>query len=277
MSNPAVDLHRASAGYEDRILWASLDLQISPGEFVAVLGANGTGKTTLLKVLLGLRRVSAGTVRVLGASPHRGDRRIGYVPQQRSFDPGLVLRGVDMVHLGLSGHRWGIGRRSLVDRARVERALDHLGATEYSGASIGSLSGGQQQRLRVAQALVSEPELLLADEPLLSLDPSSQKDVVGAIDSHRHSTGAAVVMVTHDINPIQSSVDRILYLAAGRWASGTPDQVLASDTLSELYGTQVDVVTVRDRVVIVGAPASTEHSSDFGHVHEIESHAVQQG
>ena len=184
------------------------------------------------------------------------------MPAARVFDRDVVLRGRDLVCLGLDGHRWGFGRLGHEDRARVDASLAAVGATAYADAPIGRLSGGEQQRLRVAQALVADPVLVLADEPLLSLDLAQQRAVVELLDARRESAGTPVVFVTHDVNPVLHTVDRVLYLAPGSWAIGTPDEVLTSETLSSLYGTDVDVLNVRARVVVVGTP-------DDQHVHHV--------
>lgn len=252
--NPVVRLERVSVGYPGRVLWSDLDFTIAEGEFVAVLGGNGTGKTTLLKALLGLIRPLSGSISVLGAAPSRGDRRVGYVPQHSAFDPDTPVRGVDLVRLGADGHRFGPGRASVGVRRRVAASLAAVGAQPYAEAPVGLLSGGEQQRLRIASAVVDDPALVLADEPLLSLDLASQQQVADVLDARRRAVGAAIVVVTHDVNPVLRHVDRVLYLAAGRWAAGTPDEVLTSERLSALYGVDVDVVRVRDHVVIVGAP-----------------------
>ena len=180
-----------------------------------MLGPNGTGKTSLIRILLGLLQPSAGSVVIEGCPPQERCHRIGYVPQQRVFDRDVVLRGRDLVRLGLDGHRWGFGRFRPEDRARVDASLAEVGATAYADAPIGRLSGGEQQRLRVAQALVADPVLILADEPLLSLDLAHQRGVVDLLDARRESAGTPVVFVTHDVNPVLHTVDRVLYLAPG--------------------------------------------------------------
>jgi zinc/manganese transport system ATP-binding protein len=185
--------------------------------------------------------------------------RIGYVPQQRAFDRDLALRGRDLVRLGLDGHRFGFGR---APDAPVDRALAAVGATRYADAQVGRLSGGEQQRLRIAQALVCDPRVLLVDEPLLSLDLAYQRIVVDLLDEHRRRAGTPVVFVTHDVNPVLPAVDQVLYLAGGVWAIGAVDEVMTSETLSALYGTDVDVLRVRGRVVVVGAP-----DDEHGHHH----------
>jgi zinc/manganese transport system ATP-binding protein len=249
-----VELEDVAVGYPGRVLWSGLDLVIEPGEFVAVLGGNGTGKTTMLKALLGLIPPRAGSIRVLGEAPSRGDRRVGYVPQHAAFNPDAPIRGVDLVRLGADGHRFGPRRVSTSIRDRVTASLAAVGAQLYADAPVGLLSGGEQQRLRIASAIVDDPALILADEPLLSLDLASQRQVADVLDARRRAVGAAVVVVTHDVNPVLRHVDRVVYLAAGKWAAGTPEQVLTSERLSALYGLDVDVVRVRDHIVIVGAP-----------------------
>lgn len=236
----------------DRTLWSQLELAVQPGEFVAVLGPNGSGKTSLLKAILGQQRLTAGSVTL-------DRRRIGYIPQQRLAAAGTPLRGRDLVTLGVNGHRFGLPLGSRADRERVDALLEDVGATRFAHQPIGSLSGGEQQRLRVGQALAADPVLLLCDEPLLSLDLQHQHAVSELIDQRRREHGTAVLFVTHDVNPVLDHVDRILYLAHGQFRIGTPDEVLQSDVLSDLYGTTVDVIRHHGRVIVAGAP---EHHHD---------------
>jgi zinc/manganese transport system ATP-binding protein len=250
--------------FGDRTLFEGLSFALERGELLAVLGPNGTGKTSLIRILLGLLEPSAGRIEIEGCPPRERCHRIGYVPQQRVFDRDAVLRGRDLVRLGLDGHRWGLGGYHSEDRLRVDAALAEVGAAAYADAPLGRLSGGEQQRLRVAQALVADPVLILADEPLLSLDLAHQRGVVDLLDARRERAGTPVVFVTHDVNPVLHSLDRVLYLAPGSWAIGTPEEVLTSETLSGLYGTEVDVLNVRGRVVVVGTP-------DDQHVHHVEN------
>ncbi len=276
-STPPVVLHGASVRLGQRTLWSGLDLTVSDGEFLAVLGPNGTGKTTLLKVLLGLVPLAEGTVRVNGAAPHRGNPALGYVPQQQSFDRTLPVRGRDLVRFGVDGHRWGPARRARATRRRVDAALQAVGAADYADAPVGLLSGGEQQRLRIAQALLGDPTVLLCDEPLLALDLASQRSVTRLIDERRREAGTPVIFVTHEVNPVLPYVDRILYLVRGRFAIGAPTEILTSERLSSLYGIDVDVVKVRDRYLVVsaedelptepGAHAHHFHDHDGGHVH----------
>jgi zinc/manganese transport system ATP-binding protein len=272
----ALRLDDATLRVGDRTLWSGLSVQVRPGEFLAVLGANGSGKTSLLRAVLGLTPLANGTVLINGRPPRRGGDGIGYVPQQRRLDPLTPLRARDLVGLGLAGHRWGIGPlRWPMDRGgagasrreRVDRALAAVGATSFADAAVGRLSGGEQQRVRIAQALVGEPRLLLCDEPLLSLDLGNQQVVTQLVDQRRHSHQMAVVFVTHEINPVLPYVDRVLYLANGRARVGAVDEVMNSATLSELYGAQIEVVRTGDRILVAGIPepaAHAHHDTDEG-------------
>jgi zinc/manganese transport system ATP-binding protein len=254
VTTSALSLRGAGMSFGDRVLWSDLDLELQPGEFLAVLGPNGAGKSTLLKAVLGQQPLSAGELLIGDRPPGRGSDRVGYVPQQKSMDAATPLRARDLVALGIDGHRWGLRRRSPAEKARIAGALEAVGATGYADAPLGLLSGGEQQRVRIAQALATDPSLLLCDEPLLSLDLRHQRAVADMIDRRRHEHDTAVVFVTHEINPVLDLVDRVLYIAAGGHRIGPPAEVLTSRTLSELYRTPVDVLNVRGRVVVVGTP-----------------------
>jgi len=262
---PVAELHDATMRLGERTLWEHLDLTVEPGEFLAVLGPNGAGKTTLLKVLLGLLELSSGSARVGGRDPGAGRDLVGYVPQLRAFDRALPLRGRDLVRLGYDGHRHGLARGNGDAERAVAEALQAVDATALADAPIGELSGGEQQRLRIAQALLGRPPLLLCDEPLLSLDPGHQQDVTALLERRRREDGTAVMFVTHEINPVLPYVDRVLYLASGRCAVGTPDEIFSSARLSALYGATIDVVRVRDRIVVLGADGEVE--ACHHHVH----------
>ena len=244
-----------------RTIWKGVQLSVQPGEFLAILGPNGAGKSTLLKAILGLIPLSQGTISVLGHPARRGNAAIGYVPQRRHFDDDVRVRGRSMVRLGLDGRNWGLPlpflqRRKARDAARrVQEAIDLVGATSYADRPIGELSGGEQQRLLIAQALVMRPRILVLDEPLDSLDLRNQQGVAGVIRQISQETGAAVLLVAHDVNPILPAVDRVVYVANGQVAVGTPEEVITTATLSRLYATPIEVLRASDgRIVVVGQP-----------------------
>ena len=267
-----LSLREATLRLGDRTLWSGLDLDVHAGEFIAVLGANGSGKTSLLKAILGQHRLESGSVRFLGGPVVRGNRRIGYIPQQRLADEGTPLRARDLVGLGLDGERWGLAWPSKRRARRIDALLDAVGATPYSRVPVSLLSGGEQQRLRVGQALAGDPRLLLCDEPLLSLDLPNQRAVSELIDLHRRERQLGVLFVTHDVNPVLDLVDRVLYLAGGRFRVGTPDQVLRSEVLSELYHSPVDVIRTRGRIVVVGTADAPQAHPDGSHAHHDPHH-----
>ena len=262
-AEPVVELSAAAAQVGGNTIWSGVDITVGHGEFVAILGPNGSGKSTLLKVLLGLQPVAAGAVRVLGAQPGRQNRDIGYLPQRRAFDADVRIRGVDIVRLGLDGDRWGtpvplLSRllRPAGHRARQEqitRVIDLVGASEYAHRPIGQCSGGEQQRLLIAQALIRRPQLLVLDEPLDSLDVPSQAGISALIQRVCREQGVAVLLVAHDVNPILSYLDKVVYVAGGTAVAGRPADVITADTLTRLYGTPIDVLHDRNgRLVVVG-------------------------
>jgi zinc/manganese transport system ATP-binding protein len=256
---PVLSVRDAAVGFGERMLWSGLDLDVAPGEFIAVLGANGTGKTTFLRAVLGLQRLSAGSITLGDAPVRHGDRRIGYIPQQRVFGAGVPMRGVDLVRLGIDGHRFGLPRGAAASRARVRELVGRVGGDDFAHRPVGQLSGGEQQRLRVAQALAGDPSLLVCDEPLLSLDLRNQRVVSDLIDARRRDAGSAVLFVTHDVNPVLEMVDRVLYFAAGRHVIGTVDEVLQTEVLSGLFGSRVEVLRTPSGVFVVGLPEVAHH------------------
>lgn len=230
-----------------------VNLSVHAGEFIVVLGPNGAGKTTLLKVLLGLIRPSAGLVHVLGRTPRRGNPAIGYVSQHHSYEAETPLRARDLVGFGLDGHRWGVPLPSRSRRAQIDRALQEVDALSLAESPIGLLSGGEQQRLMIAQALLTDPQILLLDEPLANLDLAHQQEAVSLISKISRTRGVTTLLVSHDINPLLQVTDRVLFLAQGHGAIDTPAEVINSETLSRLYGLPVEVARVKDRFFVLGA------------------------
>ena len=271
MSAPVLSLRAATLAFGDRQLWHNLNLEVQPGEFLAVLGPNGSGKTSLLKTILGQQRLTSGTIELFGKPVAKGSRQVGYIPQQKLLEQGTPLRARDLVALGVDGHRWGLPISSRAVRRRVDDVLDSVGATEFATVPVSMLSGGEQQRIRVGQSIAARPRLLLCDEPLLSLDLHHQRTVSELIDAQRTALNTAVVFVTHDVNPILPFVDRVLYLAGGRFRVGTPDEVLRSAVLSYMYDTPVEVITSRGRIAVLGAPEG------YGVHDHLEHHVRESG
>ncbi len=240
--------------FGNRRVLDGISLRVAAGEVVGVIGPNGAGKSTLLKVILGVIAPESGRVSfpALNLNGRRPGSLVGYVPQQFAPDPDLPLRARDLVGLGLDGHRWGFSLPNPSRDARVSEALELVGALAYADAPVGRLSGGELQRLLIAQALVSRPRLLLLDEPLASLDIRSANEVVEVVHRVARDQRVTILLVTHDMNPLLPVMDRILYLANGHAALGRVDEVVRRDVLRSLYGYDVDVIRVRDRILVVG-------------------------
>ncbi len=251
--DPVIDLEHVRIQFGRRIILEDMSLSVNQGEFVVVLGPNGAGKSTLLKLLLGLLKPSAGVVRVLGHPPRRGNNAIGYTPQHRTLEADLALRARDVVGFGLDGNRWGTGFPSSRRDAIIDKALLEVDAFDLANAPVGQLSGGEQQRLLIAQALLTDPRLLLLDEPLANLDINHEQEIVELVSRVCRARNVAVMLVTHDINPLLPVVDRVLYMANGHIAIGSPDEVITSAKLTELYGSPVEVVQALGRVFVIGA------------------------
>jgi zinc/manganese transport system ATP-binding protein len=263
---PLLSLRDAAVHLAGRTVWSDVTLEVAAGEFVAVLGPNGVGKSTLLRAVLRLVPLSSGALEITAAARERARHDIGYLPQRRSFDSTVRVRGVDVVLLGLDGDRWGVplphrfSARARAAARRVDEVIELVGATAYAKRPIGQLSGGEQQRLLIAQALVRRPALLLLDEPLDSLDLTNQAAIAGLLETICRDQGVAVVIVAHDVNPILPYLDRVVYLARGGAIVGTPTDVITTETLTALYGTPIEVLQTADgRLVVVGQPEATSY------------------
>jgi zinc/manganese transport system ATP-binding protein len=237
---------------------------LRPGEFAGLIGSNGAGKTTLLRVILGLVAPTAGEVRVDGRPRTRHALAkagaVGYVPQKILLDPDMPVRARDLVGLGLDGQRLGLPLPSRARRERVDAMLRAVGAERFADARVGNLSGGEQQRVMIAHALISGPNLLLLDEPLANLDIRSEQEVVSLLARIAKEQHVAVLISAHEMNPLLPVMDRVVYLAGGRAASGPADEVIRTEVLSELYGHHVDVLNVHGRVLVVAGRGDDPHT-----------------
>ena len=232
-----------------RQILADVSFSIGPGEFVGLIGSNGAGKTTLLRVLLGLQQKTAGSVAICGHASGRG--LVGYVPQKIQLDPDMPVRARDLVGLGLDGQRLGIPFPSRRRRELVDEMLDAVDASSFANQRVGNLSGGEQQRVMIAHALISRPRLLLLDEPLANLDIRSAQEIISLLAKITRQQQVSVLISAHEMNPLLPVMDRVVYLAGGRAASGTTDEVIREDVLTGLYGYHVDVLHVHGRVLVI--------------------------
>lgn len=233
----------------------SVGFTIHAGDVTGLIGANGAGKTTIFRVILGLQPPTTGSVRIGGGPRARRNPLIGYVPQKIALDVDLPLRARDLVALGLDGHRFGFALPSKARRQLVDDALGAVDARRFADARVGTLSGGEQQRVMIAHALISRPKLLLLDEPLANLDIRSEQEVVALLARIAKEQRIAVLISAHEMNPLLPVMDRVVYVASGRAASGTTDEVVRPDVLSRLYGHHVDVLHVHGRILVVAGPS----------------------
>jgi zinc/manganese transport system ATP-binding protein len=246
-----LSLDRVGVSLSGRQILSDVTFEFRAGEFIGLIGSNGAGKTTLLRVILGLIPPTTGTIRVAGQVRSRRNPLIGYVPQKIGLDPDMPIRARDLVGLGLDGHRFGLPRPSARRSALVDEMLEAVDATRFADARVGNLSGGEQQRVMIAHALISRPRLLLLDEPLANLDIRSEQEVVELVARIAAEQQVAVLISAHDMNPLLPVMDRVVYIAGGRVASGTTDEVVSTESLSRLYGHRVDVIHVNGRVLVV--------------------------
>ena len=257
---PILSVAGLSVRLSGRTILEDVSFELGVGELAGLIGANGAGKTTLLRAIAGLQVPSGGTVRI-ASGEGRGRPPVGYVPQQFLLERDLPLRARDLVALGLDGHRLGLPWPSRARREAVEEMLAAVGAGELANARVGRLSGGEQQRVLIAHALIARPRLLLLDEPLSSLDLRAAYEVVSLLSRLARERGVAVLLSAHELNPLLPAIDRVIYLAAGRAASGSVEQVVRSEVLSRLYGHHVDVLRVHGRVLVIAGTGHGEHAA----------------
>jgi len=252
-----------SAGYGGIPLWRGANFTILKGEFVAILGPNGAGKTTLFRLLLGLAAPIAGKMTLFGAAPHRGNPRIGYVPQRHMVDREIAVEALELVRLGIGGDRWGLGAgRGKAERAEARHIINAVGADDLAHRALGTLSGGELQRIFLAEALAGKPELLLLDEPLANLDVRREGELVRLVRDVAQREQVTVLLIAHNINSLMPVLDRVLYVANGRIASGKPGEVLTSAALTELYGAPIEVLRdSKGRVAVLGVE-EWHHAND---------------
>jgi len=250
--------------YSGRRVWSHANFEIRRGEFVAIIGPNGAGKTTLFRLLLGLVRPSGGSLSVFGKAPQRGNRKIGYVPQTHLVDRDTNVEARELVRLGFSGQRWYPNVTPAMFRAErvaTDEAIASVGAIDIARKSLGAMSGGELQRIFLAEALATRPELLLLDEPLANLDIRRARELVELVHGLVTTRSVTTLLVAHDINPLIRCLDKVVYIANGRVATGPPGEVLTTPKLTELYGVPVEVLRdSHDRLVIVGGEDAHQDS-----------------
>jgi zinc/manganese transport system ATP-binding protein len=267
-----IELDHATLTIGGRDVLVDTSFAISRGEFIGVLGPNGAGKTTLMRAILGLLPPRAGSLRVFGREPKRGDPHIGYLPQVRTVVPDLRVRGFDFIASSVRGERWGVPSLTRADRVMIEKTLAAAGAADLAVRPLSDMSGGE--------ALLGEPHLLLLDEPLISLDYRYQEAVIDLVRRFARDRNITVLFSAHELNQLIGTLDRVLYLGNSQAALGTVDEVATAPVLSKLYGTDIQVVHADGHIFVLSRGRDVEHADhahdhdhDHGHHHDHHHHA----
>jgi zinc transport system ATP-binding protein len=239
MNGPVIELEKVSCVLSGRPVLDSVDLKVREGDLYAVIGPNGGGKTTLLRVILGLLPASSGTVRVFGSDPAQVRSRIGYVPQYRTFDFYYPVTVEEMVLSGRLGHiRSPVRRFSKEDRSAAQKALERTGILHLSSRPISDLSGGERQRAIIARALVGDPDLLILDEPMVYVDLPTEVQLFDML--HDLLPGMTILLVTHDIGAISTHVTRVACLNGKIFTHDTSE--ISEEMLTAAYHCPVDLI-----------------------------------
>lgn len=229
---PIIQVRNLGFRYDDEPVLAEINFDVQPGEFVAVVGPNGGGKTTLMRLILGLLTPQQGTLHVFGRLPGQQPDRIGYVPQHTNIASGFPATVEQVVLMGLAqGKRRGF-RYSAEERARAARAMERAGVQALAHRRMNELSGGQRQRTLIARALITDPDLLILDEPLSNIDPYGRQCILETLTGL--DTGTTVVMVSHDLGITANAVTDII--AVNRYALASDSPQLTPDMLALMYG-----------------------------------------
>jgi zinc transport system ATP-binding protein len=246
---PVLELEDIAYRYDGVRVLERITLTVAAGEFLGIIGPNGSGKTTLLRLMLGLASPDAGRVRLFGVEPgaFRQWERLGYVPQRLAIDAGLPATVEEVVATGLiPTRRWfqRLGGRVGGEGARrVAAALSRVGMDGYRGTKIGALSAGQQQRVFIARALVTDPELLILDEPTASVDPEVQASFYALLHHLNRERGVTLILVSHDIGVVAKEVTQLACLNRRLVFHGPPAAFLSDAALAALYGPTVGIVS----------------------------------
>lgn len=237
--NPVISLENVSAGYPQTPVLQNINLALQPLDFVGLIGPNGGGKTTLLKVLLGLLKPQQGKVKILGKPVQQGRRHLGYVPQLLELDRTFPICVRDVVGMGRLGRRKIFRRYSSKDHDIVARCLEQVGMTDKGDRSIGELSGGERQRVYIARALASEPKILLLDEPTANVDSRVQISIYELLrELNEYIT---ILMISHDLTAVSSYVKTVGCL--NKTLHYHHDKQITPQMIEAAYQCPVDLIT----------------------------------
>jgi len=264
MPDPALQLKDVTVRLGGREILGGISAEVLSGEFIGIFGPNGAGKSTLMRAVLGLCPIAGGSIRLFGSAPGPERSNVGYMPQARGTFEGTALSARAMVEAVENGSCWGIPWPSRKGREEVDRVLELAGASSYAQRPFSVLSGGEKQRITLAQSLLSRPKLLILDEPLASLDPKNQMLLVERVQTICRETGSTILFIAHDLNPLLRVMDRVLYLASGKARLGTVQDVVNSESLSQLYGSPMEVIEAAGRIFILSAEENVIESARHG-------------
>ena len=272
----AIELNDAAIKRGDRVIWQHGTFSIPTGSVTAIVGTNGAGKTTMMKVELGLLALSEGAAKVLGRPAGEANQRIGYVPQSYASNIESNLTAEQSVLLGLTGTRFGIHPITRAQRDKAREAMAFVGIADKATYRLSELSGGLRQRVAIAQAIVSDPQLLMLDEPLANLDLASQRSVAHLLAQLNRELGMTIQVVAHDLNMLLPILTGAVYLLDGHPHYADMRNVLDSELLTHLYGTDVQVVTTPQGDMFV-TPSADEHNNSSQGMRTVEKMAHHHG
>lgn len=247
---PAIQINNLTLSFADKIILKSFTAEVEPGEFIGIFGPNGAGKSTFLRAILGLLKLTEGSILILGQACKRGNPQIGYLSQLRTYNGAHSLSGRSYLSAVYEGFRWGLPWGSRAKSSHLQSLIELTHTQDFIDRPYLQLSGGERQRIALAQALMGYPKILLLDEPLSGLDPAQQENMVKLVQSIQQQLKIAVLFTAHDINPLLGAMNRVLYLTQGKAAMGTVAEVVNSEKLSWLYNAPITVLN-QDNYLIV--------------------------
>jgi zinc/manganese transport system ATP-binding protein/zinc transport system ATP-binding protein len=249
--SPVVEFRGVSCGYGEEPVLTDIDLRIHAGDFVGLVGPSGAGKTTLLRAILGGVEIYSGEVLIDGR-PAGGSTRAGYVPQLEAIDWNFPVTVQQVVLMGRATEGWGPWHRGDA-REEAHRVMKRLGIEELAKRHIRALSGGQQQRAFLGRALISNPRLLLLDEPTRGVDIKTRDDVLHLLDELNHE-GVTVVMSTHELNAVAAHLPWVVCVNKTIIAQGSPSEVYTPENLRRTYGAEMAVFQYQGMTLVAEAP-----------------------
>lgn len=262
----AIEFQNLTLCFDDRSVISDFSASLVPGEFVGIFGPNGAGKSTLLRAILGLIQPREGQILLFDKPIRRGHAAIGYMPQFRQTATMNQLSGRSYIKATLNGFKWGLPFTSQLQRAQIEEVIHLVGIENFVDRPYMQLSGGERQRIALAEALLGQPKILLLDEPLSGLDPGQQEKIVTLIKSIQQQFNITVLFTAHEVNPLLNVMDKIIYLAHGKAAIGSVDEIITSDKLSWLYNAPIDVIRLENQLFVIHKKLGTNlHEHNHPH------------